>query len=225
VGLVRTNWYTSRGGLRSYTTAFATAPENPISEGGVWTHTPNPWAMLATTTSPNRAVSTQAGSGITDDSYAYLNGFGPNVAAQGTIYKDPSIVATNGGNEVELLFRMADSATTSRGYECNFSSNGSYAEIVRWNGAFNDYTKIVTGGAFAPAPVSGDIVRATIVGGTITTYIKRLSGGDFTQMAQITDNTFTDGQPGIGVWFNIIAGNSVADRPKFGFTNFTVTEI
>lgn len=209
--------------LKSYSTNFATT-ESPISEGGKWFHTSNAWANIITVASPNRAVGTQTGTPTStyNDSYAYLAGFKPNVSAQATIYKDVTIDTVSGMHEVELLLRWSDSGTQVQGYECNFSSIGGYAEIVRWNGNIGDFTILADAGAFT-APVTGDIVRVTISGGTITTFISRLSGGGFVQLAQATDSTFTTGQPGFGMWLQDAAG--FANQQKFAFTSYSVTEI
>jgi len=208
--------------MTSYSTNFSGAPESPISEGGAWHHTPNVYANLITVGSPNRAVGSQTGTGGFNDSYAYLSAFAPNVSVQATVYKDVTIDTVNGEHEVELLLRMADSGTTARCYECNYSSIGGYAQIVRWNGALGDFSILADSGGFT-APVTGDVVKATIVGGTITSFIKRASGGDFVPLVQFTDNVWTDGQPGIGMWLNTAA--HFADEQKFGFTDFSVTDI
>jgi hypothetical protein len=42
--------------------------------------------------------------------------------------------------------------------------------------------------------VDGDVLRATIVGNVITVY------KNGTQVAQVADSTWTNGQPGIGFW-------------------------
>jgi hypothetical protein len=208
----------------AYSTTFSGAPENPISEGGVWFHTRLNNAFIATVTSPNRAVGTQPGGQVlSGDSFAYLSRFNPNVSAQATIYKDPTIDTITGEHEIELLLRMVDTSTTSCGYECNMSSVGAYSQIVRWDPTSFTYLAGQFSSSFSPAPVTGDIFIATIVGGTITTYISRLSGGGPVQLQQATDNTYPDGQPGIGMWLADAA--QVANQPKFGFTSYSVKQI
>ena len=212
-------------------------------EGGVWLHTTNANAFLATVGSPNRVVGTQTGTPTDNfnDSYGYLNGvWRPNVEAIATIYKDPTIDAVSGMHEVELLFRLADSADSVRCYECNFSSVGGYSNIVRWEGAHvrgvgqtitGDFSILTFGSTFT-APQTGDQVKArsVTVGGTVTltSWIKFAvaNGGDgltWNQLAQITDTTWLDGAPGIGMWLH--SNDHFTDEPKIGFSTYAVTEI
>jgi hypothetical protein len=230
------------GGLNSsfFSTSFPAPPnpENPISEGGVWLHTPNSWTNLATiTTGVNHCVGTQSGSsGHDDDSYAYLSSSKfnhSNYQVTATIYRDPTGSYTGGNSEVELHLRMSDDASNARVYECTFgfdNSNAGYNDIVRWNGPLDNFTFLNQQNT-APnaAPATGDQIRATISGSTITTYINYAvaNGGNglWTQLAQVTDSTYTTGQPGIGMWFLLAFGNTIADRPKFGFSYWEVLAI
>jgi hypothetical protein len=66
-------------------------------------------------------------------------------------------------------------------------------------------------------------MRVRVIGNAITVFMSKLSGGGFQQFASITDNTFSDGHPGIGMWFQISGGG--VGPAKFGFTDFSVTEI
>lgn len=165
-------------GAKQYSTSFSNL-ENPISENGAWHHQSDAWAVIRTT-SDHRAVGTQNGSGVFDDSYAYLLGFPPNVTVSATIFKDPAIDGDPAGShEVELLLRIADSADTVRGYECNLAFDGSYSEIVRWNGALGDFTRLSHVTSFPSGtmpPVTGDIFKATISGSTINVYINKNDG-------------------------------------------------
>ena len=221
----------------TYATDFR-LEENPISEGEAWQHRGAPWAMVRTFA--NLAVGTQTGSGGYDDAYAYLSGFGPDQTAQATLWKDPAIgndpiackvlrrliwsrlrghyCAVPGAHEVELLLRWADSATSARGYECNLSWDGTYAEIVRWNGPFADFTYITTQRTFNAGimpPNTGDIFKATISGNTINVYLNKNDGKSDQLIVQGTDRTYTDGGPGMGFY---IEGS--ADPTQFGFTSF-----
>jgi hypothetical protein len=58
-------------------------------------------------------------------------------------------------------------------------------------------------------------VKATIIGNVITAYINGV------QVNQVTDNTFTSGNPGVGFYLHGIA-NRNAD---YGFTSFTASDI
>jgi hypothetical protein len=222
---------------RTYATDFR-LEENPISESGAWHHRGTPWALVRTFA--NRAVGSQTGSGGYDDAYAYLSEFGPNQTAQATLWKHAATgsdstackilrkliwsrlrgtyCASPGPHEVELLLRWADSATSARGYECNLSWDGRYAEIVRWNGPFADFTYITKQSTFNAGimpPNTGDIFKATISGSTIKVYLNKNDGRGDQLIVAGTDPTYTDGGPGMGFF---IEGN--ADPVQFGFSNF-----
>jgi hypothetical protein len=222
---------------RTYATDFL-LNENPISESGVWQHRGASWATVRTFA--NRAVGSQTGYGGYDDAYAYLSGFGPDQAAQATIWKDPAIgndsmtckilrrliwrrlrghyCAAPNTHEVELLLRWADSETSARGYECNLSWDGRYAEIVRWNGPFGDFTRITQQTTFNDGimpPNNGDIFKAAIVGSTISVYLNKNDGKGDQLIVTGTDPTYTDGDPGMGFFIE-----DDVDPTQFGFTSF-----
>ena len=222
---------------RTYATDFL-LEENPISEGGVWQHRNASLAVVRTFA--GRAVGSQTGSGGYDDAYAYLTDFGPNQTAQATLWKDPTIgndsitckilrrlvwsrlrgsyCAGPGVHEVELLLRFADSASSARGYECNLSWNGSYAEIVRWNGRFGDFTYITQQRTFSAGimpPNNGDIFKATISGRTINLYLNKNDGLGDQLIVVGRDPTYTDGGPGMGFFIS-----GMVDPTQFGFVSF-----
>jgi len=215
----------------SFSTNFSGAPESPISEGGVWQHNSLLNAKLITVGSPNRAVGTQVGGDPNDsDSYAYLNGtWRPNVSAVATIYKDPTIDTTPGEHEVELLFRVADTSTTTRGYECNYSSIGLYSNIVRWDEV--GFKFLTFGSSFTPAKTGDQVKAECITSGrvnTLTSWIKYAvaNGGDgvtWKKLARATDSTWLEGAPGIGMWLQ--DASQFANQQKYGFTTYSVTEI
>src|SRR5262245_9498429 len=63
------------GGGKSYSTEFD-GIENPLSEGGVWSHVGLDWRNVEK--SGGIAYGTQTGTGGYDDSYAVLSGFPPD---------------------------------------------------------------------------------------------------------------------------------------------------
>jgi hypothetical protein len=220
---------------RTYATNFA-LEENPISESGVWQHRGASWATVRTFA--HHAVGSQTGSGGYDDAYAYLSGFGPDQTAQATLWKDPAIgndsitckilrrlgqqrendCAAPGTHEVELLLHWADSANSARGYECNLSWDGKYAEIVRWNGPLGDFTYITQQRTFKDGimpPNNGDLFKATISGSTINVYLNKNDGLGDQLIVTGTDPTYTDGAPGMGFF---IQGS--VDPTQFGFASF-----
>ena len=185
--------------------------ENPISDDGAWKHRASAWSEVRTFGGPGVAVGTQTGTDGYDDSYAVLSGFSADHGAAGAIYKSP------GGNfscskEIEILLRMADTASTVRGYEVLFSLSADVIQFVRWNGAKGDFT-VLPGGASISLS-SGDTISATIVGSTITASVN----GDV--VATSSDSTYRDGNPGMGLFRRDCGGNH-----DMGLRNFTAWEI
>ena len=198
----------------SYTTNFALA-ENPISEGRKWINgetTGLNWANVRTT--PGLAFGTETDTVNYDDSTAILAGaWSANQMAQAqvhTVNQTSSVF-----EEVELRLRTSISAHSMTGYEINFrcTSDGTqYVQIVRWNGPLGDFSFLDA--RVGPGLHNGDVVKATIVGSTITAYING------TQVVQVTDSTFTSGSPGMGFY---IQGGSASLESDYGFTSFTAS--
>jgi hypothetical protein len=194
------------GFSKTYTTQFD-GTENPLSEGGAWSHAGQDWRLVRK--ADGVAYGTQTGMGGYDDSYAHLSGFGPDQTAWGVIQRTPG---GSGIHEVEIHLRWSDSAHSAKGYECLLSYDGSYAQIVRWNGPFGDFTYIGWA-ASAPVPRSGDTLKASIAGNLITVYYNHA------EIMRATDSTYGAGDPGIG--FYIQSGDANSDM---GFTSFTATD-
>jgi len=192
----------------TYTTNFDNT-EDPLSEGGAWTHTGVYWTNVVSEN--GIAHGTQTGSDGYDDSYAVLSGFSPDQAASAVAYIDPGIDKNCSSQEVEILMRWSDSAESAQGYECLIHHDGGYAQIVRWNGPLGSFT--VLGGASAPGFKNGDTVKATAVGNVITLFHNDV------QIVQVTDDTYKTGNPGIGFFKRSCGRNS-----DYGFTSFTATD-
>jgi hypothetical protein len=127
-----------------------------------------------------------------DDSYALLKGtFGADQTVEAVVFRDPSLTPGS-THEVELLLRFSDDNNNARGYECLFSWYGGI-QIMRWNGALGDFTALpMTGsGSLGRNLASGDVIKATIVGNLISTYVNGVL------LAQAVDSTFSSGRPGI----------------------------
>jgi hypothetical protein len=193
-------------GTQSYTTEFD-GTENPLSEGGVWSHRGTYWTVVAK--SNGIAYGTQTGTGGYDDSYAVLSGYSPNQQASAVVHLDPAIDRSC-THEVELLLRWADTSSTARGYEVNLMFDGSYAQIVRWNGPSGDFT--VLGGGHYSGLKDGDVFEASIVDSVIKITVNDVL------LAQVTDSTYKDGNPGIGFFRRECGKNS-----DFGFKRFQVS--
>lgn len=194
----------------SYATNFDTV-ENPIREGGRWYRTSNP--MTDVRTANGIAFGTNGVTNGYDDSYALLNGsFGPDQTIEAVVFRDPNL-SPGPTHEVELLLRGSDDSGGTRGYECLFNWYGGTA-IVRWNGWTGGFTVLSTTGqgTLGRNLVTGDVIKATIVGNVISTYINGVL------MARATDSTYPTGQPGMA--FFIRPGGSNA---LLGLTSFSVT--
>jgi hypothetical protein len=145
-----------------------------------------------------------------DDSYAYLSGFSANHEVTAVIYRSPSL--SGDPHEAEILLRWADTSNTARGYEITFSYWGAVG-IVRWNGPFGSFTGIGDG-KIDRGFVSGDVVKARIVGNLISVYVNG------TLVAQATDSTWSDGQPGMGFFRRTQGASS-----DFGFSGYTASSL
>ena len=149
----------------SYSTDF-NLTENPLSESGRWRRANNPWTNVQTLGGVAFGAN---GVGQTyDDSYALLSGFGADQTVEAVVYRDTSL-SPGSSHEVELLLRFSDDSGNARGYECMFAYYGA-ASIVRWNGPQGNFAvlPLVQSGYLGRQLVSGDVVKATIVGNTIT---------------------------------------------------------
>lgn len=202
-------------GTNTYSTNFSLT-ENPISESGKWINgktTGLDWANVRTTT--GLAFGTQTDTVKYDDSTAVLTGtWGPDQSAWATVHTVNQ--SSTLWEEVELRLRTTITAHSITGYEINFrcTADGTqYVQIVRWNGPLGNFAYVT--GAVGPGLHNGDIVKATIVGTTITAYING------TQIVQGTDSTFSNGSPGMGFY---IEGGSASQQADFGFTSYTATD-
>jgi hypothetical protein len=192
----------------TYTTTFP-LKEDPISEAGRWIGGKTvgiDWGDVATT---RGFAFGRAGPMEYADSVALLAGnWGPNqtveaVVNRGHVFRAP---------EVSLRLRSSLAAHRCTGYEVSSSlraDDTAYLIVVRWNGPLADFTYLlnVTGKQYGVT--TGDVVKATIVGGVITAYKNGV------QMGQARDATFQTGQPGFG--FN------EGKNGDYGFTRVTVT--
>ena len=173
----------------SYSTNFDQI-EKPISEGGIWSRANNAWTDVQT-----KGGVAYGSNGITnsyDDSYALLKGtFGADQTAEAVIERDQKLTPGT-THEVALLLRFSDDNGNARGYECLFNYAGGI-QIVRWNGAMGEFTvlPIRVNGSIGRNLITGDVIRASIIGNVISTYING------TLRAQAVDSTYATGRPGI----------------------------
>jgi hypothetical protein len=179
---------------RTYSTNFP-AVEESLSEGKTWVGGRTvglEWSDIQTV--PGRAYGVVLGPGDYRDPTALLTGaWGPNQTAEATVYSaNPSDAIYE---EVEIRLRSNLSAHSCTGYEIDFrvtSSSGAYLTIVRWNGPYSDFTYLVTYRGSRYGVSNGDVIKATIVGSTISVYKNGI------QIGSARDDTFKTGAPGIG---------------------------
>ena len=141
-----------------------------------------------------------------DDSYAYLSGFPANQEGEAVIYRSPSL--SGNPHEAEILLRWADSPGIARGYECLFNYLGG-AQIVRWNGPIGAFT-VISDASLGRPLVSGDVVKANIIGNVISVYVNG------TLLGKTSDSTWASGQPGIGFFRRTEGASS-----DLGFSSYT----
>jgi hypothetical protein len=219
---------------RTYSTNFPLT-ENPISERGNWINggtTGLDWHDVRTQTSPfSLAYGLQGGGANYSDATAIITGmWGPDQMVQATVYV--GTVYHDDWPELELRLRCYTSAHNNVGYEVTFGcmpGADAYLGIGRWNGALGNFTtfKLING---SQAVIhTGDVIRATIVGNTITAYICP-SGTNCTQRLQATDmgqggyGPWTTGEPGIGMNQWCSSGTCYGPANGYGFTSFTASD-
>jgi len=202
----------------NYTTHFPLT-ENPISEGGNWINGKTVginWNNVKTINSMAMGAST--GSLSYNDPTALLTGtWGSNQSVNATVWVTNRQKASNFYGEVELRLRSTLSPRSCTGYEINFSmknSSAAYVQIVRWNGPLGNFTYLGSAGGSQCILNTGDTVKATIAGSTITAYINGA------RICQATDGTFTSGNPGMGFYY----GGSVGSIVDYGFISYTATD-
>jgi hypothetical protein len=177
-----------------YSTNFVTA-EQPLSDGGTWIDgkaTGLDWNDVQSVA--GEAYSAEFATGY-NDGIAVLNAsLAANQYAQGTVFRAADY-SPGVSHEIELLLRFQITAHNARGYEVLWGQTGEL-NIVRWNGALGDYTPLAsTTGPNIGAAVDGDVLRAEIIGNTITVY----KNGTLVFTGP-SNSTWKDGQPGIGFW-------------------------
>ena len=150
-----------------------------------------------------------------DDCIAHLSGFAADQFAQATVHVASGYTPPD-SHEVELLLRFEITAHSARGYEINNGWNGAYSQIVRWNGALNDFTYLDTTGAGFGALVEGDVIRAEAMGDTITVF------KNGSQVMQATDSTWSDGNPGMGYFVRPGTG---AEPRSYCFSSYSAGEL
>lgn len=201
--------------LRNFYTSKFSLSENPLAERNDWVNgavTGIDWHNCAS--NGDRAIGHQTNAANFDDALAHLSGTWPaDHFVQAVVVNDFGAIA--GSPEVELHVRRQMAAHSATGYEFNMALSGAtngYVTIVRWNGALGDFTTLDQHTGAQYKAVTGDVLKLTAVGSTITAYVNGA------QVAQATDATWATGSPGIGFQCD---DNGDADNATFGLRNLT----
>jgi hypothetical protein len=182
--------------MNSYMTNFPLA-ENPIREGGRWLGGFTEGVVFKDVrTMPGRAFA----SGINntyDDSLAILNS--PSIPndhyVEVTVYLEPGYTAPS-SHEIELLLRGNIDRNAGPNYAPLYevlipfgATNGS---IIYQSGELGGWEELAMAGPGYEPLVTGDVIRATIVGPKITVTVN----GKMAMTA--TDSRHATGKPGVG---------------------------
>ena len=198
--------------VRSYSTRFQ-LNEDPISEGGKWINGAKEGVDWYNVITKNGVAYGAVTAGKYTDPTALLAGtWGRNQRAKAIVYSRNQ--TDKHWQEVEIRLRSTLTAHVCTGYEVFWrclKTEKAYAEIVRWNGKVEDWTRIQKHDGAQYGVKDGDIVEATIVGNVIKGYVNGV------EVITVTDDTYAEGNPGIG--FNFGVGETNAD---FGLTSFEV---
>ena len=206
-------WTVQRPPTASFSTTFPLT-QNPISQGGIWTNgLADGVAWNDVQTDGTKALATSLASGVAD-SIAHLKSTvwpasAVNIRITAVMFQN----AADPDSEFELHLRHLITTNNARGYECLLSQNGN-VQIVRWNGAFSDFTTIETIDNLPTPTADGDVISAEITGSSIKFFQNGI------QLAHATDATWANGFPGLGFDKPI-----AADPTKFGWKSWSVVAI
>ncbi|HMG12704.1 MAG TPA: hypothetical protein VK571_06000 [Gemmatimonadaceae bacterium] len=201
--------------MAGYSTSFPTN-EAPLSYGGTFLHTPNPWATVSA--NGGEAFGTQSGSGGFDDAYVYL----AMPFSQNYIVKTTAIKGTVGAgfHEIENLGHWSDTSTTISGYETNIAFDGQYIAIYKLVGTQGTFFQMAQVNG-TRVPVTGDVLSSTYVRNTIQSYLN-----NELLINAIDDGThlgaaLTNGAPGFGFFRDAAS----SDQKDFGITQFSAEDL
>jgi hypothetical protein len=153
--------------------------------------------------------------------------WGPDQSAEGIVYAGNQIYGGPSGwgdctREIELLLRWQIMPYSIKGYEVNFGAEGQYGNVSinRWDGPLGGWVHIAHSTAEWTGGDNGDILKATIVGNTITVY----KNGSVVLTA--TDGTYpSGGSPGVGFYTDLGCTGPDYHNNDYGWTAFTGTDL
>lgn len=203
---------------RTYATTFANN-ENPLVDDGGWLlggSTGVAWTNAAVISGVVQG--TQDNTGAFDDSFTIRKNW--NTANHKVRERLRKSGPPTGLYEVECILRGNMSANSFTGYECFFARDGSYIQVVRHKGAFDDFEYIADFGSDAGAN-DLDIFEAYIVGNNITMTLFQSDGVTvrWTYTVDVTvgvghtpSGTVASGAPGMGFYIDGASGVYGLDR-------------
>lgn len=197
-----------------YETTFPN-DENPLSEGGVWFNRTGTFSAMRS--NGGNALITH--DGITDpnydDSIAHLEGFPPDHYIEVVVFKTGGAFANN--QEIELHVRCQTWPNLINSYEILVNPDGGSPGTFRWEGDTDEtfYTSLSGSTMYLPSLANNDILRAEIIGNIITLYQNGTNRGTV-NIASISGNVFSTGNPGIGGFTRDITGEQ---NERFGFAS------
>lgn len=200
----------------TYSTSFPLT-ENPISEGGKWLTGLTDglaWTDIQTTPAKCFASAFDAAPGGVQDGLANLKrsflACASNQYSQGVIFRAGSY--TPASHECEVLSNFTIGPNSATGYEAYFGIGNTHA-LVRWNGAFGDFTALASGNVNLPTePADGDVIRIWRNGNTVFCSQNGII------ISSAVDTTFMGGNPGLG---NNPASTGGAVLASYGLKSWT----
>lgn len=201
----------------TYSTAFPLT-ENPISQGGIFLTGATDgldWTDIQTTPGKMIASAFDPAVGGVMDGVAQLKR--TYLACLGKQYSQGAIFIAGGyhptSHETEVFCNLTITAHSITGYELYLSTEGNHT-LVRWNGAFNDFTPLASNNVSTfTAPVDGDVIRIEhLLDGTLNCY----QNGVLRTTAN--DTTYFSGNPGFG---NNPASGGGAVLASYGLKSWT----
>jgi len=198
------------GPNQSYTTHFPLA-ESSVSEAGRWINGGTAgldWDNVQTQV--NFALGTSPTGKFTDSTAVLAGTWAADQSAEASVRV--RTVNSDCCHEVELRLRTTILPHSITGYEinCSVAKGQPYIEIVRWNGALNNFTYVARRNGTGCA--DGDVLKATIVAGTITVFKNEA------EILRGTDNNYASGAPGIGFY------ETDKNVGYYGFSSFTASQ-
>lgn len=191
----------------SYSTAFP-ATQNPINQSGIWLNGFTDgldWIDIQTTPGKMLAAAIDSAVGGVQDGIANLKrsflACDSNQYSQGVIFRQGGYSGVS--HECEVHCNQTISAHSATGYEAYWGIGNTHT-LVRWNGAFGDFTALASGNVNASSdPADGDVIRIWRSGNTV--YCSQ----NGVIISSAVDTTFMGGNPGLGN--NPTTGSTIAN--------------